>query len=186
MKRNLILALLGALSCSTGLAFGQDTEVKVGEWAVVTRAQADKSPNPLCILRSPQADAADRLQLANAVYTAPDIKTTHGNAALIVYTKDAVDVENPVNFKQVDFSIDGQVRWSVPATLTKLKDGKGALSATLDPEASSVIGRLARGNNLEAKVENSTGPEMQVSVSLSGSARALAAFEKCLDSVSLK
>ena len=186
MRRNLILALLGVLGCSSGLAHGQDAEIKVGDWIVITRSQPDKSPNPLCILRSPEASGADRLQLANAIYTAPDVKTTHGNAALIVYTKDVVDVENPIDVKEVDFLVDGRSRWKVPATVTKLKDGKGAISATLDPEVSNVVARLAQGNALEAKVQLAAGSEIQLSVSLGGSARALAAFEKCLGTVSLK
>jgi hypothetical protein len=186
MKRNLILALLGALGCSTGLAFGQGAEVKVGEWAVITRPQPEKSPNPLCILRSPQAETVDQLQLTNSIKAASDAKTTHGNALLIIYSKNAVNVEKQVDLPQIDFSIDGRTRWTVPAALTKLESGKGALRATLDPEVSKVIGRLAQGNSLDAKVDLPNNSALQLSVSLSGSARALAAFEQCLDTVSLK
>lgn len=178
---------LGIAPLAALLSFGAsaDETQKVGDWEVITRVQDGKSPNPLCILRSPKPEnSSNSIQITNG--TASSAPTRLGNASLFVYVDANLSAESEADLGQVSYLIDGKERWSVPGKWSRVNDKIGAITSTLDPEVSTVIGSFAQGRVLTVALQTPQMNGQQIDIPLAGSMRALAEFEGCLNKVTIQ
>lgn len=178
---------LGVASLVVLMSFGAsaDETQKVGDWEVSTRVQDGKSPNPLCILRSPKSDgSSNSIQITNGILSSAP--TRLGNAQLFVYVDANFSSEAQADLGQVSYLVDGRERWSVPAKWSRVNDEIGAITSTLAPEISAIVAPLAQGRTLTVSLRTGDTNGTTIDVPLAGSMRALAAFENCLNKVTVQ
>lgn len=178
------LGAVSVLVCMTAGASADETQ-DIGSWTLLTRTQDGKSPNPLCILKTVASDSSSTtMQITNGIsLTEP---TRHGNASMFFYVDSNTLPEESLDLSNVSYQIDGKERWNVDARWKKVDGKVAALTSVLASDVATVIGPLARGNELAVVFRATDGSEQKAAVSLAGSGRALAEYEKCLNKVTIQ
>jgi len=167
---------ISALALLSAPALSQNNVEDVGGWSIETRARTDGASGNLCILRSPKAEASPTLQLVNGA--AAD--SPRGSASLFVYVSELLGTGDGGDLAGARISVDTRKTWEVPTKWAKLADNQSSITATLDPQIDNVIKPLAFGNSLHVALTGQDGAEKLISVNLTGSSKALVAYEKCL------